>query len=81
MGAELRRDADDAALRRPGPAARSGSLPLILAGGAAVGLVNGIGVALFGVPPIIMTLAANVILQGLLLVYTGGSPHATGARR
>jgi ribose transport system permease protein len=48
--------------------------PLILAGGAMIGLVNGLGVALFGVPPIIMTLAANVILQGLILVYTGGSP-------
>ncbi|MDR3472465.1 MAG: ABC transporter permease [Devosia sp.] len=48
--------------------------PLLLAGGAAIGLVNGIGVALFGVPAIIMTLATNVILQGLILVYTGGSP-------
>lgn len=48
--------------------------PLILAGGAFIGLVNGIGVASFGVPPIIMTLAANVILQGLILVFTGGSP-------
>ena len=49
-------------------------MPLVLAGGAAIGLVNGIGVALFGVPPIIMTLAVNVILQGLILVFTGGSP-------
>jgi ribose transport system permease protein len=49
-------------------------MPLILVGGAGVGLVNGIGVAWFGVPPIIMTLASNVILQGLILVYTGGSP-------
>lgn len=48
--------------------------PLILAGGALIGLVNGVGVAVFGVPPIIMTLAANVILQGLILVFTGGSP-------
>jgi ribose transport system permease protein len=48
--------------------------PLMLAGGALVGLVNGIGVAQFGVPPIIMTLSANVILQGLILVLTGGSP-------
>ncbi|MDO8358498.1 MAG: ABC transporter permease, partial [Devosia sp.] len=48
--------------------------PLILAGGALIGLINGVGVAVFGVPPIIMTLAANVILQGLVLVYTGGSP-------
>ena len=49
-------------------------IPLILVAGAAIGLINGVGVALFGVPPIIMTLAANVILQGLILVYTGGSP-------
>jgi ribose transport system permease protein len=49
-------------------------VPLMLVGGAAIGLVNGVGVALFGVPPIIMTLASNVILQGLILVYTGGSP-------
>jgi len=49
-------------------------VPLMLLGGAAIGLINGVGVALFGVPPIIMTLASNVILQGLILVYTGGSP-------
>ena len=48
--------------------------PVVLLGGMAVGLVNGVGVAVFGVPPIIMTLAANVILQGLILVFTGGSP-------
>jgi ribose transport system permease protein len=49
-------------------------IPLVLAGGLGIGIVNGVGVALFGVPPIIMTLAANVILQGLILVFTGGSP-------
>lgn len=48
--------------------------PLMLAAGALVGGINGVGVAVFGVPPIIMTLAANVIIQGLILVYTGGSP-------
>ena len=37
-----------------------------------VGLVNGIGVAYVGVPPIIMTLGMNGALQGLLLVYTNG---------
>ena len=49
-------------------------MPLVLTGGAMVGFVNGAGVAWFGVPPIIMTLATNVILQGLILVLTGGSP-------
>jgi len=49
-------------------------IPALLAGGAAIGWVNGIGIAWFGVPPIIMTLAVNGILQGLILVYTSGSP-------
>ena len=49
-------------------------IPLVLLCGAAIGGINGIGVAHFGVPPIVMTLAANVILQGLILVFTGGSP-------
>jgi ribose transport system permease protein len=51
--------------------------PLLLVAGALVGAANGIGVALFGVPPIIMTLAVNVILQGGILVFTGGAPTAT----
>jgi ribose transport system permease protein len=53
------------------------AIPLILAAGALIGALNGIGIALFGVPPIIMTLAVNVILQGAILVYTGGAPQAT----
>jgi ribose transport system permease protein len=53
------------------------AIPLLLAAGAAVGAINGVGVAVFGVPPIIMTLAVNVILQGGILVYTGGTPPAT----
>ena len=42
-----------------------------------VGLVNGIGVAYIGVPPIIMTLGMNGCLQGLLLVYTNGGFSST----
>ncbi len=49
-------------------------VPLVLGAGMLAGLVNGVGVAVAGVPPIVMTLATNVILQGLILVYTGGSP-------
>lgn len=37
-----------------------------------VGVVNGIGVAYAGVPPIIMTLGANGALQGFTLIYTHG---------
>jgi ribose transport system permease protein len=47
-------------------------LLLVLGLGVAIGLVNGIGVAYAGVPPIIMTLGMNGALQGLLLVYTQG---------
>jgi ribose transport system permease protein len=53
------------------------AVPLILVAGALIGGLNGAGVAFFGVPPIIMTLAVNVVLQGAILVYTGGSPQAT----
>lgn len=53
------------------------AVPLILLAGCLVGALNGLGVALFGVPPIIMTLATNVILQGGILVYTAGAPAAT----
>ncbi len=49
-------------------------VPLVLIAGTGIGLLNGVGVAIFGVPAIVMTLATNVILQGLILVYTGGSP-------
>ncbi|MEO6394570.1 MAG: ABC transporter permease [Devosia sp.] len=48
--------------------------PLILLAGAAVGVVNGIGIALLRVPPIVMTMSVNVITQGLLLIATRGFP-------
>src|SRR4029079_7658167 len=44
---------------------------------AVIEAMNVAGIALFGVPAIIMTLAVNVILQGAILVYTGGTPQAT----
>ncbi len=50
------------------------AIPLLIAAGALIGACNGLGIGLFGVPPIIMTLAVNVILQGAILVYTGGAP-------
>jgi ribose transport system permease protein len=51
-------------------------IPLLLGLGVLVGLVNGLGVALLGVPPIIMTLGVNGILEGAVLIYTNGSPTA-----
>ncbi len=51
--------------------------PLLLIAGALVGTFNGIGVAMVGIPAIVMTLAMNVILQGIVLVTTRGAPTAS----
>lgn len=40
------------------------AVPLGLGLGTALGAVNGLGIVLFGLPPIVMTLAMNGILQG-----------------
>ena len=42
--------------------------------GACIGLVNGVGVAFFRVPPFIMTLGMSSIIFGLALTITGGLP-------
>jgi ribose transport system permease protein len=55
-------------------------LLLVLALAIVVGLINGIGVAYIGVPPIIMTLGMNGTLQGLLLVDTNGGISSTPPR-
>ncbi len=46
---------------------------LALATGAAAGMVNGVGIAIFKAPPIIMTLGTLGIYRGLMLIITGGS--------
>ena len=43
------------------------AVPVILLLGAAIGLLNGAGIVFFGLPPIVMTLAMNGILQGAAL--------------
>lgn len=43
-----------------------------LASGAAMGCVNALAVARFGIPPIIVTLATMFAFNGLALVFTGG---------
>jgi len=50
------------------------ALPLALLAGAAVGVVNGLGIVGLGVSPIVMTLAVNGVLQGLALLYSNGTP-------
>jgi ribose transport system permease protein len=52
----------------------SWAIPLALAIGVGVGLINGLGIVLVGIPPIVMTLAAGGVMQGAGLLYTGGMP-------
>lgn len=49
-------------------------IPLILVGGVLIGTVNGVGIAILRVPPIIMTLSMNIVLQGVLFIATSGFP-------
>ncbi len=46
--------------------------PVLLAGGALVGLLNGVGVMFLRIPPIIMTLGMSSMVEGALLLYTNG---------
>lgn len=48
-------------------------IPGVLVAGVVVGTANGIGVTIFRVPPIIMTLGMLAMVQGGLLVYTAGT--------
>lgn len=52
------------------------AVPLTLMFGATVGAINGAGISILNVPPIVMTLAMNVALQGAALLITKGSPGA-----
>lgn len=49
-------------------------IPMVLVIGALIGTFNGLGVVLLGLPPIVITLATNGILQGFALVYSNGTP-------
>ncbi|MBQ2948462.1 MAG: ABC transporter permease [Clostridia bacterium] len=57
-------------------AQQDGSVLMMLAAciatGAAVGLVNGTGVAYFGVPSLIFTLGTNSVIRGLIYILTDG---------
>lgn len=60
------------------------AIPFGILCGAIFGLLNGFGVAYLRIPSMIVTLATNVVAQGLMVLYTGGfSPRdsATGAMR
>jgi ribose transport system permease protein len=48
------------------------AIPFGIACGAAVGLVNGLGVAYLRAPSMIFTLGMNAVAQGLMVFHTGG---------
>jgi ribose transport system permease protein len=48
------------------------AIPFGVLCGAVFGLVNGFGVAYMRIPSMIVTLATNVVAQGLMVLYTGG---------
>jgi ribose transport system permease protein len=50
------------------------ALLVALAVGFLIGIVNGLGVALVRIPPLVMTLGMTGVIQGLILVVTGGRP-------
>ncbi|HTK11086.1 MAG TPA: hypothetical protein VL485_28185, partial [Ktedonobacteraceae bacterium] len=47
-------------------------VPLTLLVGALIGMVNGLGITLFEIPPVVMTLGMNGVMQGLVLGFTNG---------
>lgn len=48
------------------------ALGVALAAGAAVGALNGIGISLIRIPPLVMTLAMGIVVQGVILTITHG---------
>lgn len=55
-------------------------VPIVLALGVCIGIVNGIGITILRIAPVVMTLGVYVILLGVVLVYTGGTPSGTSPR-
>jgi ribose transport system permease protein len=48
------------------------ALPAVLLAGFLLGSINGIGIAYFGIPPLVMTLGMSSVIDGLVLIYSGG---------
>jgi ribose transport system permease protein len=51
------------------------AIPAVLLISTFMGMLNGAGVAYLGISPVIMTLGANTIFQGVLVGITGGRPQ------
>ena len=54
------------------------AIPVVLLVGMGVGLFNGIAIVVFGISPIVATLAANGLMHGVALVYTQGDTTRFG---
>jgi ribose transport system permease protein len=50
------------------------AIPAVLALGAVLGAANGLGIALLGLPPIVVTLGMGGLLQGAALLWSNGTP-------
>jgi ribose transport system permease protein len=58
------------------------AIPFGIFCGAIIGVLNGLGVAYFRLPSMIFTLGMNAVVQGLMILHTGGvapQDHATAA--
>ncbi len=54
-------------------------LALALGACALIGLINGLGIAFLRIPPLVMTLGMIAVVQGVILIYTGGQPAGRAA--
>lgn len=55
-------------------------VPVALGMATVIGVWNGLGVAYLKISPLIMTLATNIVLLGLVLAYTEGTPSGVAPR-
>lgn len=50
------------------------ALALLVVIGGGIGLINGLGIRLISIPPLVMTLGMASVVDGLVLAYTQGQP-------
>ncbi len=79
MDRGLHRRADDGNVSH-NPALTVWAVPFVLAVGIGIGAVNGLGIVVLGLPPFVMTLALNGILQTAALVYSNATPTGMAPR-
>jgi ribose transport system permease protein len=56
-----------------GPSWTALGVLIAVASGALVGLANGLGVAFLRIPSMVFTLGMNAVVQGMVVMYTGGN--------